>query len=84
MAQQKAVEPAVDEVDDLIDELQPGAKLLKGQYTITRYLNSGGFGITYLAKDSLDRDIVIKECFPKLGLSAQQGRRGRPLTRPYC
>lgn len=64
MAQQKAAEPVVDEVDDLIDELQPGAKLLKGQYTITRYLNSGGFGITYLAKDSLDRDVVIKECFP--------------------
>ncbi len=64
MAQhQKAVDP-VDEVDDLIDELQPGAKLLKGQYTITRYINSGGFGITYLAKDSLDRDVVIKECFP--------------------
>ncbi|MFN3576245.1 MAG: protein kinase domain-containing protein [Tabrizicola sp.] len=64
MAQQKAAEPAVDEVEDLIDELQPGAKLLKGQYTITRYINSGGFGITYLAKDSLDRDVVIKECFP--------------------
>jgi hypothetical protein len=64
MAQQKAVGPAIDEVDDLIDELQPGAKLLKGQYTITRYINSGGFGITYLAKDSLDRDVVIKECFP--------------------
>jgi serine/threonine protein kinase len=63
MAQQKAVEP-VDEVEDLIDELQPGSKLLKGQYTITRYINSGGFGITYLAKDSLDRDVVIKECFP--------------------
>ena len=64
MAQQKAVDPVVDEVDDLIDELQPGVKLLKGQYTITRYINSGGFGITYLAKDSLDRDVVIKECFP--------------------
>ncbi|MBN8629936.1 MAG: serine/threonine protein kinase [Rhodobacterales bacterium] len=64
MAQQKAVEPAVDEAEDLIDELQPGAKLLKGQYTISRYINSGGFGITYLAKDSLDRDVVIKECFP--------------------
>lgn len=64
MAQQKAVDSVVDEVDDLIDELQPGAKLLKGQYTITRYINSGGFGITYLAKDSLDRDVVIKECFP--------------------
>ncbi len=64
MVQQKAAEPAVDEVDDLIDELQPGSKLLKGQYTITSYLNSGGFGITYLAKDSLDRNVVIKECFP--------------------
>ena len=63
MAQQKVAEP-VEEADDLIDELQPGAKLLKGQYTITRYINSGGFGITYLAKDSLDRDVVIKECFP--------------------
>ncbi|MCU0827617.1 MAG: protein kinase [Tabrizicola sp.] len=64
MAQQKAVETPVEELEDLVDELQPGTKLLKGQYTITRYLNSGGFGITYLAKDSLDRDVVIKECFP--------------------
>jgi serine/threonine protein kinase len=64
MAQQKAVEIPVADVDDLVDELEPGTKLLKGQYTITRYLNSGGFGITYLAKDSLDRNVVIKECFP--------------------
>jgi serine/threonine protein kinase len=64
MAQQKAVEKPVEDADDLVDELAPGTKLLKGQYTITRYLNSGGFGITYLAKDSLDRDVVIKECFP--------------------
>ena len=64
MAQQKAVEAPFEELDDLVDELQPGTKLLKGQYTITSYLNSGGFGITYLAKDSLDRNVVIKECFP--------------------
>ncbi len=64
MAQQKAVEASADDTDDLVDELQPGTKLLKGQYTIVRYINSGGFGITYLAKDSLDRDVVIKECFP--------------------
>ncbi len=64
MAQQKAVEAPVEDADDLVDELQPGTKLLKGQYTIVRYINSGGFGITYLAKDSLDRDVVIKECFP--------------------
>ena len=67
MAQQKAVEVLVEEtqtLEDLVDELPPGTKLLKGQYTIVRYLNSGGFGITYLAKDSLDRNVVIKECFP--------------------
>ena len=46
------------------DELPSGTKLLQGQYTIERYLNSGGFGITYLARDSLDRIVVIKECFP--------------------
>jgi len=48
-----------------VDELQPGTELMRGQYKITRYLNSGGFGITYLATDSLDRPIVIKECFPQ-------------------
>lgn len=64
MPQQKAVDAPAEELDDLIDELPMGTTLLKGQYTITRYLNSGGFGITYLAKDSLDRNVVIKECFP--------------------
>ncbi len=46
------------------DELPPGAQLCSGQYTIERYLNSGGFGVTYLARDSLGRSVVIKECFP--------------------
>ncbi|MCU4652774.1 serine/threonine protein kinase [Roseibacterium sp. SDUM158016] len=46
------------------DELPPGARLCGGQYTIERYLNSGGFGVTYLARDSLGRSVVIKECFP--------------------
>lgn len=50
--------------EDFVDELKPGTKLLHGQYEIERFLNAGGFGITYLAKDSLDRKIVIKECFP--------------------
>jgi serine/threonine protein kinase len=48
---------------DYSDELLPGTTLFHGQYRITRFINSGGFGITYLAKDSLDRDVVIKECF---------------------
>lgn len=45
------------------DELPVGTSLLSGQYTISRFINSGGFGITYLAKDSLNRNVVIKECF---------------------
>lgn len=47
-----------------IAALQPGEKLLRDQYEILRFLNNGGFGITYLARDSLDRNVVIKECFP--------------------
>lgn len=46
-----------------MDVLPPGTELLGGQYRITGFMNDGGFGITYLAKDSLSRDIVIKECF---------------------
>ncbi len=56
--------PSEAEPDAFIDELKQGTKLLNGQYTIMSFLNSGGFGITYLAKDSLDRTVVIKECFP--------------------
>ncbi len=50
---------------DFNDELKPGTSLLHGQYVIERFLNHGGFGITYLAKDSLHRRVVIKECFPE-------------------
>lgn len=46
------------------DELPAGSSLCHGQYTIENYLNAGGFGVTYLARDSLGRRIVIKECFP--------------------
>lgn len=46
------------------DELEPGSTLMQGQYTIESFLNAGGFGITYSARDSLDRRVVIKECFP--------------------
>lgn len=46
------------------DELAPGTRLLYGQFTIESFINSGGFGIVYIARDSLDRQVVIKECFP--------------------
>jgi len=62
MSHNQAVGASHDEPK--IEGLQPGAKLLRGQYEILRYLSNGGFGITYLARDSLERDVVIKECFP--------------------
>ncbi|MFY2825500.1 protein kinase domain-containing protein [Ruegeria sp. MALMAid1280] len=62
MSHNQAVGASHDEPK--IEGLQPGAKLLRGQYEILRFLSNGGFGITYLARDSLDRDVVIKECFP--------------------
>ncbi len=58
-------EPEInEEAEDFVDELKPGTELMHGQYRIESFLNAGGFGITYLARDSLDRKIVIKECFP--------------------
>ncbi|MEX0301960.1 MAG: serine/threonine protein kinase, partial [Leisingera sp.] len=52
-------------------------KLLQGQYQIERPLISGGFGITYLARDSLDRRVVIKECYPA-GLCRRDGADVKP------
>ena len=62
MSHNQAVGASHDEPK--IDGLEPGAKLLRGQYEILRFLSNGGFGITYLARDSLERDVVIKECYP--------------------
>ncbi|MBA3908488.1 MAG: hypothetical protein C0524_01100 [Rhodobacter sp.] len=61
MAFDRMTDSAVDA--DWTDELLPGTTLLRGQYRIGKFLNSGGFGITYLAKDSLNRDVVLKECY---------------------
>ncbi|MCB1341995.1 MAG: serine/threonine protein kinase [Pseudooceanicola sp.] len=61
------------------DELPVGATLLLGQYEIERYLVRGGFGITYLAHDSLDRHYVIKECFPG-ALCGRSGGKVHPLS----
>ena len=41
-----------------------GSKLLNGQFLIQARLQKGGFGITYIARDSLERQVVVKECYP--------------------
>jgi serine/threonine protein kinase len=69
-------EPYQVDPDIFADDLKPGTQLLDGHYTILGFLNSGGFGITYLAKDSLDRTVVIKECFPNALC-----RRSTPIVR---
>ena len=61
----KKLDAEMAEIDGFSDDLKPGTKLLGDQYAITKFLNSGGFGITYLATDSLDRTVVIKECYPE-------------------
>ncbi|WP_298917275.1 serine/threonine-protein kinase [uncultured Roseobacter sp.] len=69
--------------DDANSEaLAPGSQLLSGQYEIIRYLSSGGFGITYLAKDSLNRTVVIKECFPE-AFCSRVNKTVRARTRNY-
>ncbi len=67
MLPQTCVPPSQPETIRASDEvlaLPFGHSLLQGQYRIERELMAGGFGITYLARDSLDRQVVIKECFP--------------------
>lgn len=51
-------------IEQETEELAPGTRLLRGQYVVEGALAKGGFGITYLARDSLDRKVVIKECYP--------------------
>ncbi|MEM1064294.1 MAG: serine/threonine-protein kinase [Pseudomonadota bacterium] len=65
------------------DELPNGTVLLRGQYTIERFLNSGGFGMTYLARDSLDRTVVIKECFPS-SMCMRQNKTVRVRSRAHA
>ena len=61
----KTIDAGMANEEGFSDDLKPGTRLLGDQYVITKFLNSGGFGITYLATDSLDRTVVVKECFPE-------------------
>lgn len=68
---------AVQEHDP--QSLPIGTRLLNGQYEILQHLQRGGFGIAYVARDSLERRVVIKECFPQ-GLCLRAGRRVQPVS----
>jgi non-specific serine/threonine protein kinase len=67
-------------IDTREDELPPGSTLCDGQYTIDGFLSAGGFGVTYLAGDSLGRRVVIKECFPG-AVCYRQDTQVRPRSR---
>jgi formylglycine-generating enzyme required for sulfatase activity/serine/threonine protein kinase len=51
------------------------------EFEIQRVLGSGGFGITYLARDiSLDREVVIKENLPPFAFRDTASSRVHPKT----
>lgn len=60
-------------------ELPPGTRLLNGLYEIVEPLQQGGFALTYVARDSLERNVVIKECFPA-GLCERSNGRVRAVS----
>ncbi|MFN3662634.1 serine/threonine protein kinase [Yoonia sp.] len=65
------------------EALAKGTVLLQDQFTILRPLSSGGFGITYLARDNyLERKVVIKECFPQV-FCRREGKRVLPRSHTY-
>jgi serine/threonine protein kinase len=52
-------------VSNTTDALPAGTMLASGSYVVDRVLGQGGFGITYLCRDTrLDRVVAIKEFFP--------------------
>lgn len=53
-----------DQGFEATDGMMVGSELLHGQFLIQACLQQGGFGIAYVARDSLDRQVVVKECFP--------------------
>ena len=62
-----------------MQHLQPNTILQGGKYRIERVLGQGGFGITYLAEQTLlHKHVAIKEFF----LKEENGRDGTSVTMP--
>jgi len=62
-----------------MQHLQPNTTLQGGKYKIERVLGQGGFGITYLARNTVfDIDVAIKEFFMK----DENDRDGSSVTMP--
>lgn len=78
MNQMVAIPDAADN-----DDMPIGTTLLNGQFLIKARLQTGGFGIAYVARDSLERQVVLKECFPS-GLCARRNGRVCPLMPEFA
>lgn len=61
------------------DDMPDGTTLLNGQFLIKSRLQTGGFGIAYVARDSLERQVVVKECFPS-GICTRRNGRVHPVV----